>query len=353
MTLGQVFRRTVCRATDFEQPRSDKRNPTKWLLLFVLVIAFPTFAQRVQNGSKSCAWTTSCTASFATNVTTGDSVAVAVSVSAWGTGPQTPAVSDSQGNQYVAVSSVSNPSSQQVFLFCAPIATAGADSITSTIGRANNQAMVTLEFQGSCAVDGSTAAIGNSSSATTQSIPAHSGDFLVGVATSQYADTFHPAAGFVADSSLGNIAMADSLQGTADSAAVTFTLGNSTNWTAQLVAFITTTPSAYSITATLTWDDGTPIAGTVAIAQQISTNPLTANSLGSFRLDANGTATGNLTPNLALPLTFVVTLINPAGTVVNSMTLFANNQILQGAPHVFHPLIVLTKSSATVKSVSF
>lgn len=351
----ELARRKISCAANFALLRSrSKRGLIKWLPLFVLTLAAPTFAQRIQSASESCSWATSCTTPFLKNVAAGDSIAVVVKVSAWETGPQPPAVSDSQGNRYGVVISGSAPSAAyQVFLFCAPKASAGADSITSTIPIANNQDMVTLEFQGSCAVDSSTTASGISTSATTQSIPAHSGDFIVGVGASKYADTFKPTAGFTAEGNLGDIVVADSSQTTTGNADVTFTLGSSTSWTALLVAFSSAPSSGFSITATLKWDDGTPVAGTIAISQQVSTSPLTMNSLGTFPLDTSGMSTGNVNPNFALPLTFIITLINPAGAVVNSITLFANNQILQTAPYTFNASIVLAKSNAAVQSVSF
>jgi hypothetical protein len=53
------------------------------------------------------------------------------------------------------------------------------------------------------------------------------------------------------------------------------------------------------------------------------------------------------------PLIFQVTLTNPNGTVVNSLTLFGNTQIMQLLPHPFKPSIVLAKSNAAVESISF
>jgi hypothetical protein len=118
------------------------------------------------------------------------------------------------------------------------------------------------------------------------------------------------------------------------------------------VEILPASPS-YQFTAKLMWDDGTPVAGTVAIAQQTSTNPVALNSLGSFNLNINGVAAGSVNLNLAVPLTFQVTLMDPNGTVVSSATLFGNSQIMQLLPHIFNPSVVLAKSNAAVKSFSF
>jgi hypothetical protein len=318
------------------------------LLFFLVTSASSAFAQRVQAGSKACSWTKSCTVTSPTNMSAGDSVAVAVNVNTWQTGPQTPNVTDSQANSYALVVSVGS-----TFLFCAPNVAAGPNSVTSTIAVANNQDLVILEFRGSCTVDRFTTAEGSSALAATPSIPVHAGDFFIAGVTSTYSNTFQPSTGFTTEAGPGNFAIADSLQSAAGNQSITFTLGSTTNWTALLVGFSPAASTAFNTTATLKWDDGTPVAGTVTIAQEISSNPLTMNSLGSFPLDTSGVAKGTVSPDPALPLTFFVTLVSPSGTVVNSMTLFTNAQILKELPRILNPSIVLAKLNATVKSVSF
>jgi hypothetical protein len=76
-------------------------------------------------------------------------------------------------------------------------------------------------------------------------------------------------------------------------------------------------------------------------------------SLGSFPLDANGAAAGSLTPDLALPLNFSFTLINPAGAIVNTLKFSCDLVTLKVFPHALSPLIVINKSSATLESFSF
>src|SRR5262249_21781404 len=147
--------------------------------------------------------------------------------------------------------------------------------------------------------------------------------------------------------------IADAPQNAASNLSASFALGSSTDWTALLVAFSSATSVPFSVNATFKWDDATAVAGTITMAQGASTSPLTMTSLGSFPLDSSGVAKGTVNPNPALPLTFYVTLINPAGTVVNSMMLFANAQMLQGLPHTFNPTITLAKSNAVVNSVTF
>ena len=111
--------------------------------------------------------------------------------------------------------------------------------------------------------------------------------------------------------------------------------------------------SAFQLAAKLKWDDGTPVAGTVVVAQEISTNPPASKSLGSFLLDANGATTASVTPDLTLPLTFSFTLINPAGAIVNTLSFSCDLLTLKVFPRTVDSSIVLNKSSATLKSFSF
>jgi hypothetical protein len=111
--------------------------------------------------------------------------------------------------------------------------------------------------------------------------------------------------------------------------------------------------SSFQLAATLKWDDGTPVAGTVVVAQEISSNPAASKSLGSFPLDAKGATTANLTPDLTLPLAFSFTLMNPTGVVVNTLKFSCDTLTLKGFPHTLNPSIILNKSSATLKSFSF
>lgn len=317
-------------------------------LLFLLVS--PAFAQRVQSGESSCSWATSCQLSFTSNVAAGDAVVVAVYVGTWETGPQTPTLSDAQGNSYTLLTSVST-----TFLFCTPKVSAGADSVSSSVKAAQAQYIVALEFKGSCTVDQSTTATGSSASVKLPAIATHAGDFLAGAATSVYGNTFK-ASGLTVEPGPGNLVIADGPDATTGNTSAAFTLGSSTNWTALLVAFSPSATAAYptfNVTATVTWSDGTAVTGTVAIAQATAANSTATNSLGSFPLSSSGVATGSITPNLSLPLTFFITLINPAGTIVNTMTMFANTQILQTIPQTVNPSIVLVKSTGAVQSVTF
>jgi hypothetical protein len=112
-------------------------------------------------------------------------------------------------------------------------------------------------------------------------------------------------------------------------------------------------PPSFHLSAKLTWDDGTPVAGTVVVAQEISTNPAASKSLGSFPLDKNGATTAILTPDLNPPLTFSFTLVDPTGANVNALKISCDPLTLNLFPRTLNASIVLNKSSATLKSFSF
>jgi malectin (di-glucose binding ER protein) len=123
---------------------------------------------------------------------------------------------------------------------------------------------------------------------------------------------------------------------------------------AQVIAAIEILPSpTFQVAAKLKWDDGTPIAGMVLVTQEISTNPVTSQSLGNFPLDANGTATASLTPDLTQPLTFSFALIAPTGSIAGTLTVSCTALALTAFPRTLNPSIILNRSSATVKSISF
>jgi Malectin domain len=122
-----------------------------------------------------------------------------------------------------------------------------------------------------------------------------------------------------------------------------------------LIAAIEILPasSSFQLTAQLKWDDGTPVTGTVVVAQETSVSPPTSNSLGSFALAANGTATGSLTPDLTLPLTFSLTLINSTGVIENTLTFSSDLMTINAFPHAVNASLVFSKSSGTVESFTF
>ena len=111
--------------------------------------------------------------------------------------------------------------------------------------------------------------------------------------------------------------------------------------------------TSFQVAANLKWDDGTVVAGTINVFQQISANPPASKSLGAFTLDPSGAVAASLTPDLTLPLTFSFTLVNPAGTAVNTLGFSCDSATMKMFPRSLNTSIVLNKASATLKSFSF
>lgn len=130
----------------------------------------------------------------------------------------------------------------------------------------------------------------------------------------------------------------------------TIELDNLTYQTAQ-----TGTPAATSgtltATATLSWDDGTPVAGSVALSQVTSST--TAKSLGTFLLNSTGVATGKIAINLTLadPLTFQVALVSPTNTQIGTTVTFQVMKIMFPASSTgINAKIVLAKATSAIKT---
>ena len=66
-----------------------------------------------------------------------------------------------------------------------------------------------------------------------------------------------------------------------------------------------------------------------------------------------GRSRNTVTPNLSLPLTFSIALLNTSGQVVNTMTLACDLKTLQTFPQSISPSIVLAKADSALKSFSF
>lgn len=105
-----------------------------------------------------------------------------------------------------------------------------------------------------------------------------------------------------------------------------------------------------ALSAVLTWDDGTPVQGSVVLNQVFS--PTTHQTIGMFTLSSTGAVQGNVTVDLNHPdpLTFQVTLFGPAHQSVGSSSF----QVLKGMFPVtatgLNAKIVLWKENATIKT---
>ena len=110
-------------------------------------------------------------------------------------------------------------------------------------------------------------------------------------------------------------------------------------------------PGTLNLTATLTWDDGTPVAGSLNLSQL--TGPGSPIQLGTFAINPFGGASGSVNINLTQPdpLTFQVTLIGTNNTALGAPATFQVGKIMFPTTLTgINAKIVLSKSTATIKS---
>lgn len=104
-------------------------------------------------------------------------------------------------------------------------------------------------------------------------------------------------------------------------------------------------------TATLTWDDGTPVNGTVALAQ--ITGSGAQRNLGTFAINSLGVVTGKISIDLTQPnpLVFQVTLLGPASTPFSASATFQVLKVMfPSSTTGISAKIVLAKSTMTIKT---
>ena len=103
--------------------------------------------------------------------------------------------------------------------------------------------------------------------------------------------------------------------------------------------------------ASLTWDDGTPVAGSLVLAQLMA--PTTPSALGTFPISSNGTVSGTIKIDLSQPdpLTFQIVLAGPTQTTTAPQALF---QVIKAMFPTnatgINAKIVLWKATTTIKS---
>jgi hypothetical protein len=128
-------------------------------------------------------------------------------------------------------------------------------------------------------------------------------------------------------------------------------------WTIQLDNIMYQTVSApppvgtLNASASLTWDDGTPVSGSLTLAQlKGSTTP---GALGTFPISSTGTVSGIIKIDLSQPdpLTFQVILVGPALTSTGPQAVFQVIKAMFPSPATgINAKIVLWKNTTTIKS---
>jgi len=128
-------------------------------------------------------------------------------------------------------------------------------------------------------------------------------------------------------------------------------------WTIQLdnityqPGTIALVPGTLNASASLTWDDGSPVTGNLVLTQlKGSSSP---SALGTFPISSLGTAGGTIKIDVTQPdpLTFQVTLAAPTQTTVNPQAVFQVIKAMFPSPATgITAKIVLSKSTTTIKS---
>lgn len=124
------------------------------------------------------------------------------------------------------------------------------------------------------------------------------------------------------------------------------------NFTYQ-VPTVTPPPSAGTLaaTVTMTWDDNTPVAGSLTVVQIVGSN--TQTILGRFPINSNGTAGGTITIDLTQPdpLSFQVLLVSPTNVQIGSPAAFQLPKLMFSAgARGISANIVLWKATGMIKS---
>ena len=128
-------------------------------------------------------------------------------------------------------------------------------------------------------------------------------------------------------------------------------------WTIQLDNILYQTASVpppggtLNASASLTWDDGTPVTGNLVLAQRVGST--TFSALGSFPISSNGTVSGAIKIDLSQPdpLTFQVILAGPTLTSTGPQAVFQVIKAMFPSPATgINAKIVLWKNTTTIKS---
>ena len=114
---------------------------------------------------------------------------------------------------------------------------------------------------------------------------------------------------------------------------------------------VSLTPGTLNLSATLAWDDGTTVAGSLNLAQLTGLgSPI---QLGTFAINSTGGASGTVNINLTQPdpLTFQVVLLAANNTAVGAPATFQVSRMMFPSTLTgISAKIVLSKATTTIKS---
>lgn len=122
------------------------------------------------------------------------------------------------------------------------------------------------------------------------------------------------------------------------------------NLTYQIVS-ASPAPGTLNLSAILTWDDGTPVAGNLNLSQLTETG--TQLHLGTFAIGSSGSASGTVKIDLTQPdpLTFQVVLIGTSNTTLGAPATFQVSKLMFPSSLTgINAKIVLVKSTMMIKT---
>jgi len=110
-------------------------------------------------------------------------------------------------------------------------------------------------------------------------------------------------------------------------------------------------PGTLNLSATLTWDDGAPVAGSLNLSQLTGTG--SQLQLGTFAINSSGIASGSVIIGLTQPdpLTFQVVLLGTNNAALGAPATFQVSKVMFPSNLTgINAKIVLSKSTTTIKS---
>jgi hypothetical protein len=114
---------------------------------------------------------------------------------------------------------------------------------------------------------------------------------------------------------------------------------------------VSPTPGTLNLSATLMWDDGMPVAGSLNLSELTGTG--TQIHLGTFAISSLGSASGTVKLDLTQPdpLTFQVVLLGTNNVTVGAPATFQVSKMMFPSTLTgINAKIVLSKSTATIKT---
>jgi hypothetical protein len=313
-------------------------------LAIALLAAAPSHAQYLAQRAVGldCGTAQTCTVALSVPVTAGNSLLAMVRMTAISS-PTGTTISDSRSNAWILDSWVLQSGSLHILaVYRVMSASAGATSLT-----VSNSASSTMRIVGFAEVSGLAAdppdahasTVGSGTSAIPGSLTTTvANDYVIAAAATDNNQTYGTTQPFLIESTATRGAFADALVSQPATLTPAISFGVSDDWLAIAVAYKTSgAASRLPIFLSLHYDDGTPIAGSVALSS-LANNTKTAiqtwtvSSTGDVTIYCPIVTTGSyeydfLDPTGTLLQSYVIlpgafySLISPAHSVTSTITL--------------------------------